>query len=258
MTEPTEHLRRLRTDWERLGAADPLWAVYVSDQQRGGRWQIDDFLRTGADEVEDSWAQHQRLLGFVPPQSGWVLDFGCGVGRLSTALATRMKHVVGVDISEPMLRASAQVMPEHARARTSLVLSDSPGLPIASESMDLAYTSLVLQHMPEDLARGYLREMARVLRPGGTGIVQVAEQPDRSIKGFAFRFLPPAIYGAIQRVVLRYPAPMRMQKMSQAWVADALRATGVRIVGTWEDTSYGGHWRYTRLLFIRESGQSLR
>ena len=252
MPEPDRDLQRLRRDWEALGAADPLWAVYVADERSGGRWQVDAFLRTGQCEVEESWRQHDRILGFVPPEDGVALDFGCGVGRLSSALADRMGRVAGIDISEPMLRTARDVIPSSAAPRVSLILSSSPRIPLADGSVDLVYSSLVLQHMPEVLARGYLREFSRVLRPGGTAIIQVAEEPDLSVKGWAFRLLPHWLYGVLQRRVLRYPAPMRMQGLSMQAVATALAGCGAQVVASWEDTTYGGHWRYRRILIRRD------
>ena len=74
-----EQLRRLRSDWETLGAADPLWAVYVKDGARGGGWDVTEFLATGEREVADSWDRVARLVGRAPSPDAVVLDFGCGV-----------------------------------------------------------------------------------------------------------------------------------------------------------------------------------
>src|SRR3954468_6864411 len=76
---------QVRADWTRLGAEDPLWAVLVEDGKRGGRWDVDEFLALGRADVE-------RARGILAEQglpTTWnrVLDFGCGAGRLSQALA---------------------------------------------------------------------------------------------------------------------------------------------------------------------------
>lgn len=252
-TDADEQLRRLRADWETLGAADPLWAVYVKDGARGGGWDVTEFLATGEREVADSWDRVARAAGAAPSSDAVVLDFGCGVGRLSTALAARTRYVVGIDISEPMLRASRTVVPEDLRARVAGVLSSSPTLPLRTASIDLVYTSLVLQHMPESLARGYLAEFLRVLSPGGLALVQVADEPDTSMKGRAFRYLPPRLYGWLQQRVLGYPAPMRMEQLTLQDVTSTVASAGGRVVEHWEDPSYGGHWRYRRILISRDA-----
>ncbi|MCA0332199.1 MAG: methyltransferase domain-containing protein [Actinobacteria bacterium] len=246
-----EQLRRLRADWETLGAADPLWAVYVKDGARDGGWDVTEFLATGEREIADSWARHAEVVGSPPPADGTVLDFGCGVGRLGSALAARSRRVIGVDLSEPMLRTWPDVVPSAVRPRMQPVLSSSASIPLRDASIDLVYTSLVLQHMPAELAVGYLREFLRVLKPGGTAMVQVADRPDTSVKGRAFRFLPPGLYGWLQQRLLGYPAPMRMQQLTLDDVAATAAASGGRILADWEDTSYGGHWHYRRILISR-------
>ncbi len=249
---PSKPLRRLRADWERLGSADPLWAVYVTKQARHGGWNVEEFLETGRREVEDSWQRLAVATGAPPGGDCVVLDFGCGAGRLASALAERSTHVIGIDISEPMLRTAQQIVPPSLRVNVSLIASSSSTLPLRAASVDIVYTSLVLQHMPSHLALGYVREFMRVLKPGGHALIQIAEEPDSSVKGWAFRILPPWAYGALQRILLRYPAPMRMEPLRPQAVQDAAAQAGGRLIAGWEDPSYGGHWSYRRLLIRRD------
>jgi SAM-dependent methyltransferase len=251
MSEGARDLRRLRADWETLGSADPLWAVYVTKEARGGGWDVSEFLATGLREVEESWSRAAQALNHDVPRAAVALDFGCGVGRLTAALASHADHVVGVDISATMLDNASHVIPETARSRVSLVASSSPRLPIRDARVDLVYTSLVLQHMPSSLAKGYISEFMRIMRPGGLAFVQVAEAPDNSLRGRLFRYLPANVYGMLQRKILRYPASMRMEALSLDDVTAAATGGGGRIVGHWSDPSYGGHWSYRRVLIAR-------
>jgi len=253
MSDGARELRRLREDWEILGAADPLWAVYVTKEARGGGWDVSEFLATGRREVDESWHRAATVLGHEIPRANVALDFGCGVGRLTTALADHADSVVGVDISASMLDTADRVIPEGIRSRVSLVASASPQLPIRAASIDLVYTSLVLQHMPATLALGYVREFMRILRPGGMAFIQVAENPDDSLKGRIFRHLPARVYGMLQRLILRYPAPMRMEALSLDEVTAAVAGGGGQVIGHWEDSSYGGHWTYRRALIGHEA-----
>jgi ubiquinone/menaquinone biosynthesis C-methylase UbiE len=236
---------KLRHDWEVLGREDPLWAVYVRADTRGSGWDVADFLRTGEAEVERSW----RLLA-DPGRPEVVVDFGCGAGRTSRALAARADSVVGIDISAPMIDVAAQLCAD--RRNVSFVLSDSTRLPIRSGSVDLVYSSLVLQHLPRQLALGYVQEFLRVLRPDGVAVIQVATEPDHSVKGWLFRLMPAAVYGWAQVKLLRYPAPMRMQALRVAEIADTARQLGWSVRCVEADTTYGGHWRYARLVLRRE------
>jgi SAM-dependent methyltransferase len=230
-----------REDWEVLGAADPLWAVLVRDDGRHGRWDPDEFLETGRREV-DEVLERIHALG-LDPGSAAALDFGCGAGRLTQALRRHFDRVVGVDVSAPML--------EHARSldvgrRCEFIQLGGTDLADQSDgTFDLAYSSLVLQHIPTEAALRYLTELLRVVRPGGVVAVQVASRPDRSVRGALTRVLPRAVLR-----VLRYPAPMDMYPITTDDVVAAVAGHG-RLVGAWDEEMYGGHWRYRRYILER-------
>jgi SAM-dependent methyltransferase len=246
-------LPELRADWTRLGAADPLWAVYVAPGTRRGRWDLEEFFATGRREVAAAFAEMRRLG--LRPGARRALDFGCGVGRLSAALAERFDEVIGVDIAPTMLAEARRL--DRSGGRCRFVLNGAPDLAfLETGSVDLVYSSLVLQHLTPELARGYVAEFVRVLAPGGVAVFQVASRPTLSVKGTLFRLAPWPLLRWAQRRVLRYPAPMRMQAMSGADVAAALAGTGARVVGTVPDPSYGGHWRYVRYFVTHGGGPS--
>ena len=241
-------LDRITRHWEQLGADDPLWAVYVAPGTRGGAWDVDEFFATGREEVA-------RVMSFleahdVPASRTTAVDFGCGVGRLSQPLADQFDRVIGVDVSEPMLAQARALV--RGRGDIEFVLNQRADLSfIPDESVDLVYSSLVLQHLSRPLAAGYLAEFVRVLATDGAAVVQVATRPTRSVKGWAFRALPPSLTGFLQRRLLKYPAPMRMQAMSDRWVRTQVRSAGGRVIASETDPSYKGHWVYTRYLIQR-------
>jgi len=91
-------LRRHQRDWEDLGELDPYWAILAYPERRFGRWDLDEFFRTGAEEIARLEAEMQRLGR--PARRERALDFGCGVGRLTQALAPHFERVVGVDVGK--------------------------------------------------------------------------------------------------------------------------------------------------------------
>lgn len=235
----------VKADWIRLGAEDPLWAVYVAPDTRGGRWDVDALFALGRQEVDRVFADIARAG--LTPGDGLALDFGCGVGRLSAALATRFEQVVGVDISETMLATARSLGRGGERVR--FVLNTEPDLGfVETGSVDVVYSSLVLQHIPKRPALGYLAEFGRILAPGGVAAFQVATRPTLSLKGLAFRFLPWPVLAWAQRRLLGYPAAMRMTAIGRAEVEQAVAGTGATVVEAIDDDSYGGHWHYTRYL----------
>jgi SAM-dependent methyltransferase len=234
-------LDRTRADWTTLGAEDQLWAVLVNPQARHEGWQGEEFLETGRTEVDDVLAR-VRALG-VTLGTGAAVDFGWGAGRLSQALRSHFDRVVGIDFSSPMLERARVLDPD---GTCEFVMNDGPDLQsLATASFDLAYSSLVFQHIPTRRAAVYLSELVRVVRPGGVVVVQVATRPDSSAKGRLAAVMPRPLMRFVQRRVLGYPAPMDMYPMPRSTVEAAVGERG-RVLAAWDEPMYGGHWRYTR------------
>jgi malonyl-CoA O-methyltransferase len=106
----------------------------------------------------------ERLQYFaLEPQA--ILDLGAGTCQSSLALSRRFAQarVIALDIAPGMLRASPR--PGLLRRRFERVCADACVLPLASRSVDLVYSNLMLQWC--DRPDIVFRELARVLRPGG-------------------------------------------------------------------------------------------
>lgn len=95
-----------------------------------------------------------------------VLDAGCGTGRALTPLRAAVGAtgvVVGVDLTPAMLQAAVRA----GRDRDGLLLlADVAALPLRSESLDAVFAAGLIAHLPRPAEN--LRELARVVRPGGT------------------------------------------------------------------------------------------
>jgi SAM-dependent methyltransferase len=246
----SQSLAGLHRDWTRLGEADPLWAVCVDPARRGGRWDPAEFLASGQAEITALLASLDRL-GLCPGR-GAALDFGCGAGRLTGALATHFAAVTGVDISAPMLDQARALHAGNERCR--FVHNDGPALRmLASDSFDLVYSSLVLQHMPTGLAGGYLAEFLRVLRPGGAIAVLVPETHRRTPHGVVYARAPHRLIGLIQRRCFGYPAPMQMHVLPASLVQPMIEPHGGRLAATLPHAGYGGHWRMVQHVIVRDS-----
>jgi len=108
----------------------------------------------------------REFIGWLdmPPRLRW-LDVGCGTGALSAVIvaATEPAAVTGVDPSEGFLEFASAQLPD---ARVRFESGDAQALPLADRAVDAAVSGLVLNFVP-DPARA-MREMRRVVRPGGT------------------------------------------------------------------------------------------
>jgi SAM-dependent methyltransferase len=241
-------LEQVRRDWTRLGAADPLWAVCVDRAKRRGRWDVDEFFATGRRHVEEAM-DHLAAIGRAP-RADRALDFGCGVGRLSGALARYFTEVVGVDISEPMLERARAL--DRTEGRCRFVLNEAPDLALFPDSsFDLVFSSIVLQHLSPPLARGYLREFVRVLRPGGAIVVDMPARTVPSLNGLLYRYAPQPVLRLGQRLVMRYPAPMRMHGMPVAEMTELMRSAGALVVDTVEGRVQAPHWTLVEYFITR-------
>ncbi len=162
-------LARSRMDWEEMGTLDPCWAILSQPEKRNGRWELADFLATGETEIAQVMRQAEQF-GF-PKRHDRALDFGCGMGRLTWALAHHFDHVTGIDISRPMVfRATAL----NRTGNCAFTVSNSAALPFTSQTFDLVLSAIVLQHVPDRRAiRNYIAEFSRVVRPGGLIVMQL-------------------------------------------------------------------------------------
>ncbi|MBC6450185.1 class I SAM-dependent methyltransferase [Actinokineospora sp. HBU206404] len=241
----------VRRDWTELGARDSLWAVHVANDKRGGRWEVDDFLELGRRDVARArdWL-HQ--LG-LPTKWSRVLDFGCGAGRLSQALAEYADEVVGVDVSVPMLETARAL--DRSDGKCQFVLNEVPDLHVfTSNSFDLVYSELVLQHLPAKVIADYLGEFVRVLRPGAVAVLQCTSRPLWTLKGTIWRLAPYRMVRLGQKLVLRYPAPMRMTALPPAKVAAVVSMHGAEIVAAITTDEPETHWQSSRYV-IRKLGR---
>jgi ubiquinone/menaquinone biosynthesis C-methylase UbiE len=233
---------QVRRDWTRLGEHDPLWAVYVAADKRGGRWDREQFLATGRRDVEAArrWLAELDL----PPRWSRVLDFGCGAGRLSQALAEHADEVTGVDVSPPMLAVARELDPAQ---RCRFVLNETADLARFDDgAFDLVYSELVLQHLPAPVIDGYLAEFVRVLAPGGVAVFQCTTRPLWTFKGAVWRLAPGRLIRFAQRKLLRYPAPMRMTTYPQARLRAVVSSAGGAVLATRTVDDRATHWRSTR------------
>ena len=163
----------VRATWERIGHDDPLWAVLFWEGQEGGRWDVAEFFDTGERDVE-RFLEEARVIG-AEPELGCALDFGCGVGRLSRALARRFQSVDGVDISEAMVEQAERLVGAEF-PNCAFTASDRPSLAFPDGRFDFVLSNIVLQHMPSQYAVSYVSEFLRVLRPGGIAIFQIPSE----------------------------------------------------------------------------------
>lgn len=97
-----------------------------------------------------------------------LLDLGCGPGSITLDLAEALGphgRVVGVDAAEVAVGTARAAAAERGDTTTRFEVADAYALPFPDDSFDVAHAHQVLQHLPDPVTA--LRELARVVRPGG-------------------------------------------------------------------------------------------
>jgi len=137
----------------------------------------DEYARTARQNVQIL----EETVGLRPDDE--ILEIGCGVGRVGTALAPLCRRWVGADVSANMLRHAG----ERLRGFDNVELVELSGwdlAPIPSSSLDVVYCMVVFMHLDEWERFAYVREAMRVLRPEGR--LYVDNFNLRSEPGWAF------------------------------------------------------------------------
>ena len=240
-------LTRLGHQWNTLAQRDALGAV-LTLPRAAPEWDVGDFFETGRADVTRLMAGIARRAPALASRR--ALDFGCGVGRLTQALADHFADVRGIDVAESMIARARQE--NRSPARCHFEVNRRPHLRrFKSGTFDLVYSRLVLQHIPPHLVSRYIPELVRVLAPGGLLVFQlpaVISDPRRSfceapVRGRLRRGLPQRVVQAYRRV--KYPllqppaAEMDMFGMARDAVVQLVEGSGARILATTPDDSHG-------------------
>jgi SAM-dependent methyltransferase len=160
-------------------------ARFWDARAREDAWHfVDNRMPYRRPDVERFWAGGEADLdallaaaGVAVARDDVVLDLGCGLGRLTRPLAARARAVQAIDVSGEML-ARARELNADLDNVTWLHGSGRDLAPVADASVDAVVSHVVFQHIPDPrVTLGYVREMGRVLRPGGWAAFQVSTDP---------------------------------------------------------------------------------
>ena len=253
-------LKELQQHWDRFGRKDPLWAIVAWPEKKGNKWQLDEFFETGVREIATVVESAEGLN--IDLKRRRALDFGCGVGRLTQALANHFDEVVGVDIAPSMVKLARKYNRHGSKCTYHLNETDDLRL-FPDKTFDFVYTNIVLQHMLPVYAKSYIREFLRVLVPNGLLIFQLpservqergSETPDFSEAQNAERVDPLARIKAFTKLLIpdgvlelyrdRNIEPvMEMHCTSCEEVRELLHANAAQLLRVTEDEYAGPRYR---------------
>ena len=165
--EPTP--RDTDADWEAIGRTQPYFGVLTDPRFRTENLDEQaraEFFASGEAEIQLQLAIQRHRFGPFAPRS--ALDFGCGVGRLTRALAGVTGHAIGVDVSASMLAEARKDAPPDTRFQQTL-----PDQPV-----DWIVSIIVFQHIPPAQGYGLLRDLLARAAPGAGLTLQLTVYRD--------------------------------------------------------------------------------
>ena len=162
-----KELNKIRSDYDRIGLEDPFYGT-VGNSNR----DLELYFKHGQQQIMGILSNVQRLgLNLT---NGKALDFGCGIGRVTRALAGRFDEVHGLDISSSMIALANNYngnLPRcHFRCHCDYQLKL-----YADDFFDLIVGINVFRYMLPELSQAYVREFMRTLKPGGLIYIETSE-----------------------------------------------------------------------------------
>lgn len=118
-----------------------------------------------------------RLIQLAQPEPHWeVLDVATGGGHTALAFAPHVKHIVASDLTAKMLQVAAEFIATQPVSNISFRQAMADDLPFNDSTFHAVTCRIAAHHFPD--VAGFLRETARVLKPGGLALVQDHVLPD--------------------------------------------------------------------------------
>jgi ubiquinone/menaquinone biosynthesis C-methylase UbiE len=154
---------RAREQW----GQDPCGAEYDRQHELGTREFFDAIERHRYEEYAP-WMP--RVMEFEKFRGAKLLEIGCGMGTDLLQFSRNQARCVGIDLTPRSIEITRHRFKLYG-ADGAFMISDGEHLPFRNESFDVVYSNGVLHHTPD--TAGAIREVYRVLRPGGLAKVML-------------------------------------------------------------------------------------
>jgi SAM-dependent methyltransferase len=174
MKKPDDDYADYRAQWEEVARHEPYFALLADHGEAGVESSAvanDAFFKTGEDDIAALLAAMATLFS-RDVRLDSVLDFGCGAGRLTLALAKRAGHVVACDIAPAVLPHARQNAERAGLNNITFKLCDEV-TSSAHAAFDFICSLLVLQYIPPPIGYPLIRSLTRSLNRDGVMALQL-------------------------------------------------------------------------------------
>jgi len=238
-------LEHVNATWSHLGATEPHWSVLTHPEYKPEvvTQNKEKFFASGQRDVKVFQAFLQRNRITFPSEST-CFELGCGVGRVTFALAPLFRKVIAADVSGNHLMIASETNRKNGVENISFFhvrsLRDIQSIP----SFNVFYSIIVLQHNPPPVISYILRAVLQRLARGGIAFFQIPTyccsynfevneylQNNRSIE-------------------------MEMHLLPQEKILDIIYATGCKLVEIREDDFTGMAQGVSNTFLVRKHGES--
>lgn len=161
---------QLHKSWEQFGKNVPYWSVLTHDVYKPENINDEskeEFYNTGKitiDLFENILQKNNHTF-----KNKIVLDFGCGVGRMTKSLHGLASSVYGIDISEPHLEIA-----RNADKETKFFLLNSvQSLPSLPQRPNVIFSFIALQHTRPSLIKHHIKQLLDILNEGGVAAIHL-------------------------------------------------------------------------------------
>lgn len=226
---------------------------YVGDFSEVG-WSKEKLFESGSKDAEECTAAFFKEMDFNPGDKR-MLDIGCGVGRITRAFAGIFGEANGADFSSNMVKVAKKLNKDIPNAHFKV--NNGVDLSIYDDNIfDFCFSFVVFHHIPSfKVVASYVREIDRILKPGGLFMFQV--NTTRWVKVFGWLPIPRGLTWILARLgvinwfnrtkvkdsttfsalplttPVYYTSPKKLEKVLRDTTLDVVKITGQNQRHTW-------------------------
>jgi ubiquinone/menaquinone biosynthesis C-methylase UbiE len=180
-----KEIEEIKKNWNLLGSKDPMWAISSLEGKKGKKWEEIEFYTRGKTEIKEIMKIVDKLYPNL--KRSRALDYGCGIGRCTLALAEYFDNVEGLDIARSMINTAIQKNNSFDNISYH-TLDECKMSSYENGVFDFIYCTDVIQHINPTITFNLLKDFLRVLSQNGILIVQIPSEFDNKLNNILYLF----------------------------------------------------------------------